>query len=116
MTENTAALRRGELDVVQVFEPFAEELISSGDGHVWYAAATRGPTSYTSFYTRRSTLTSRREELQKMVRGLYRTQKWLHASPPEAIARVIQPFFAAVPASLLQAAIARYLELSIWGR
>jgi len=115
MTENTAALRRGELDVVQVFEPFAEELISSGDGHVWYAAATRGPTSYTSFYTRRSTLTSRREELQKMVRGLYRTQKWLHASPPEALADVVQSFFPAVPARLLRAAIARYHALGIWG-
>ena len=115
MTENTAALRRGELDVVQVFEPFAEELISSGDGHVWYAAAPRGPTSYTSFYTRRSTLTSRREELQKMVRGLYRTQKWLHASPPEALADVVQSFFPAVPARLLRAAIARYHALGIWG-
>ena len=29
--------------------------------------------------------------------------------------RVIQSFFPAVPASLLQAAIARYLELGIWG-
>jgi NitT/TauT family transport system substrate-binding protein len=116
MAENVAALRRGELDVVQVFQPFAEELIAAGDGHVWYAAATRGPTSYTSFYARRTTLTARREELTKVVRGLYRTQKWLHASPPSAIADVIQPFFPAVPASLLQTAIARYLELGIWGR
>ncbi|MBV8506864.1 MAG: ABC transporter substrate-binding protein [Alphaproteobacteria bacterium] len=116
MAENVAALRRGELDVVQLFQPFAEELIAAGEGHVWYAAATRGPTSYTSFYTRRTTLTARREELKKVVRGLYRTQKWLHGSPPGAIAEVIQPFFPAVPASLLQAAIARYLELGIWGR
>jgi NitT/TauT family transport system substrate-binding protein len=116
MAENVAGLRRGEFDVVQLFQPFAEELIAAGEGHIWYAAATRGPTSYTSFYTRRTTLTARREELKKIVRGLYRTQKWLHASPPEAIARVIQPFFPAVPASLLQAAIARYLDLGIWGR
>jgi NitT/TauT family transport system substrate-binding protein len=116
MAENAAALRRGEFDVVQLFQPFAEELIAAGDGHVWHAAATRGPTSYTSFYTRRATLTARREELKKVVRGLYRTQRWLHASPPEAIAKVIQPFFPAIPASLLQAAIARYLELGIWGR
>ena len=116
MAENVAALRRGELDIVQLFQPFAEELIAGGDGHVWYAAATRGPTAYTSFYARRATLTARREELKKLVRGLYRTQKWLHASPPEAIGEVIQPFFPAVPAPLLQAAIARYLELGIWGR
>jgi NitT/TauT family transport system substrate-binding protein len=116
MAENVAALRCGEFDVVQLFEPFAEELIAAGDGHLWYAAAARGPTAYTSFYTPRTTLTPRREELKKLVRGLYRTQKWLHASPPKAIAEVIQPFFPAVPAPLLHAAIARYLEFGIWGR
>ena len=116
MADNAAALRRGEFDVVQLFQPFAEELIAAGDGHLWYAAATRGPTSYTSFYTRRTTLTARREELKKVVRGLYRTQKWLHASPADAIAQVIQPFFPAVPAALLEGAVTRYLELGIWGR
>ncbi len=115
MAENVAALRRSEFDVVQLFQPFAEELIAVGEGHIWYAAAARGPTSYTSFYARRRTLAARREELKEVVRGLYRTQKWLRASQPEAIAEVIQPFFPAVPASLLQAAIARYLELGIWG-
>src|SRR5438128_8623314 len=39
MADNVAALRRGELDVVQLFEPFAEELIAAGAGHLWHAAA-----------------------------------------------------------------------------
>jgi NitT/TauT family transport system substrate-binding protein len=116
MADNAAGLRRGEFDVVQLFQPFADELIAAGDGHIWYAAASRGPTSYTSFYTRRTTLAARREDLKKLIRGLYRTQKWLHASPPEAIADAVQSFFPAVPAPLLRAAIARYLELGIWGR
>jgi NitT/TauT family transport system substrate-binding protein len=116
MVENAAALRRGELDVVQLFEPFAEELVSSGGGHIWYAAASRGPTSYTSFYARRSTLAARRDELKKMVRALYRTQKWLHTGRPEPLADAVQSFFPALPASLLRAAVARYLEIGIWGR
>jgi NitT/TauT family transport system substrate-binding protein len=116
MAENVAALRRGELDVVQLFQPFAEEVVGAGDGHIWYAAATRGPTSYTSFYARRGTLAANRDELLKLVRGLYRTQKWVHASPPEALAEAVQSFFPAVPAPLLRAAIARYAELGIWGR
>jgi NitT/TauT family transport system substrate-binding protein len=116
MADNIAALRRGELDVVQLFEPFAEELIAAGDGHVWYAAATRGPTAYTSFYTRRSTLAGRRDELKTMVRGLYRTQKWLHAQPPKALADAVQSFFPSVAPSLLRGAAARYRELGIWGR
>ncbi len=116
MADNAAGLRRGDFDVVQLFQPLAEELIAAGDGHLWYAAATRGPTSYTSFYARRTTLTARREELKKVVRGLYRTQKWLHVSPPEALADAVQSFFPAVPAPLLCAAIARYCSLGIWGR
>jgi NitT/TauT family transport system substrate-binding protein len=116
MADNAAALRTGELDVVQLFQPFAEELIAAGEGHVWYAAATRGPTSYTSLYARRGTLTERRDELKKMVRGLYRTQKWLHANPPEALAEIVQSFFPSVAPPLLRAAVARYHELGIWGR
>ena len=116
MADNAAALRRGELDVVQLFEPFAEELIAAGEGHLWYAAATRGPTAYTSFYARRSVLAARRDELKKLVRGLYRTQKWLHTKPPEALAGAVQSFFPNVPPTLLRAAIARYQALGIWGR
>jgi NitT/TauT family transport system substrate-binding protein len=116
MADNAAALRRGELDVVQLFQPFAEELIAAGDGHIWYAAATRGPTSYTSFYARRSVLAGQRDELKKMVRGLYRTQKWLHSNPPEELAAAVQSFFPSAEPSLLRAAVARYHALGIWGR
>ena len=116
MADNAAALRRGELDVVQLFEPFAEELIASGAGHLWYAAATRGPTAYTSFYTRHGVIAARRHEMKGMVRGLYRTQKWLHTRPPEALADVVRSFFPDVTASLLRGAVARYRALGVWGR
>lgn len=116
MSENVAALRRGEIDVVQLFEPFAEELIASGDGHLWYAAAARGPTAYTSFYARRGFVGARREDCRKLVRALYRTQKWLHATPPETLAEAVRPFFPQVPADRLTGAIARYRALGIWGK
>jgi NitT/TauT family transport system substrate-binding protein len=115
MAENMAALRRGAVDVVQLFQPLAEELIASGEGHLWYAAADRGPCSYTTFYARRPTVAAKREEMRRLVRGLYRTQKWLHAAPPEALAETVQPYFAAVPQALLRAAVARYGALGIWG-
>jgi len=116
MAENVVALRQGEVDVVQLFEPFAEELIAAGAGHLWHAAADRGPTAYTSFYARRSVLAARRDEMKKLVRGLYRTQKWLHAQPPEALADAVQSFFPRVPPTLLRGAVARYHALGIWGR
>jgi NitT/TauT family transport system substrate-binding protein len=115
MPENMRALRSGALDVVQLFEPFAEELIASGEGHLWYAAADRGPCSYTSFYARRGTIAAKRDEMLKLVRALYRTQKWLHRQSPEALADVVAPYFPAVPRPLLTAALARYRDLGIWG-
>jgi NitT/TauT family transport system substrate-binding protein len=115
MSENMAALRRGDLDVIQVFQPLAEELIAGGQGHLWYAAADRGPCSYTSFYARRSVLAGKRDEMLKLVRALYRTQKWLHREPPAALAEAVRPYFPSVPQPLLIAAIARYRTLGIWG-
>jgi len=116
MADNTAALRYGEIDVVQLSQPLAEELIASGQGHLWYAAANRGPCSYTTFYTRHSILNAKRAELLKLVRGLYRTQKWLHRVLPDTLADVIRPYFPAVPMPLLCAAVARYRALGVWGR
>jgi NitT/TauT family transport system substrate-binding protein len=116
MADNLAALRRGEVDVVQLFQPFVEELVEAGDGHIWYAAAMRGPTSYTTFYARRATLAAKHDELKKLVRALYRTQKWLYANPPEALADAVQTYFPNVPAGLLRAAVARYRDLGIWGK
>ena|SRR5579884_4154437 len=116
MGENAAALVRGDIDVVQLFQPLAEDLITSGRGHLWYAAADRGPCSYTSFYTRRTILAAKRDELVKLVRALYRTQRWLHREPPDVLAGVVQPYFPSVPLPLLQAAVARYRGLGVWGR
>jgi NitT/TauT family transport system substrate-binding protein len=116
MPDNMTALRGGALDVVQLFQPFAEELIASGAGHLWYAAADRGPCSYTSFYARRSTIAAKRDEMVKLVRALYRTQKWLHLQTPDALAEIVTPYFPNAPRPLLVAALRRYYELGIWGR
>ena len=116
MSENMAALRAGRADVVQLFQPLAEALIAEGSGHLWYAAATRGPCSYTTFYARRGTLRTKRDELARLVRGLYRTQKWLHGAGAEAIFAAIRPYFPNEPEDLLRAAISRYQAFGIWGR
>lgn len=116
MAENTAALLAGTVDVVQLFEPFVSRLLAAPGCHVWYAQASRGPTSYTSFYTRRGLLTERRDELQRMVRAIYRTQLWTAAAAPAAIAEAVQPWFTDVPPAILVAACGRYQALGIWGR
>jgi NitT/TauT family transport system substrate-binding protein len=116
MAENMAALRAGTIDVVQLFEPLVQELLADGSGHLWYAAASRGPCSYTTFYARRGLLETKHDELRRLVRGLYRTQKWLHAQPVEALVEVVRSYFPAVPQPRLHAALSRYKSLGIWGR
>jgi NitT/TauT family transport system substrate-binding protein len=116
MADNMAALRAGSVDVVQLFEPLAAELIADGAGHLWYAAANRGPCSYTTFYARRGVIAAKRDELRRLVRGLYRTQKWLHAQPVETLADAVASYFPALPRARLVAALGRYRALGIWGR
>ena len=114
MAENTAALRAGTLDAIQVFQPYAEELLRSGAGHVWYAAANRGLTAYTTLVTRRPLLIERRDELAAMVRAMHRTLRWIAATPGQEIAAALGSFFPAVPAEIYAAAIDRYRALGLY--
>jgi NitT/TauT family transport system substrate-binding protein len=116
MTENVAMLRRGEIDAVQIFEPFVDDLLADGSGYIWYAAADRGETSYTTFYARRDVIIARREELRRMVRAIYRIQKWLHAASALEVGKVVATYFPAVPDERLAAAIGRYQRLGVWSR
>lgn len=115
MAENAAALREGRLDAVQVFQPHAEQLLRSGAGHLWYAAADRGLTAYTTLVTRRSVLTARREELAAMVRAMYRSLRWLSVTPGIEIARALHSFFPDVPTAIFAGAMDRYRELGLYG-
>ncbi len=115
MAENEAALRDGTLDAVQVFQPYAEHLLRDGAGHMLYAAASRGPCSYTTLYTTRNTLEEQRDSLLAMTRAIYRMQKWLHGSSDETVADTVASFFPGLDRDVLTAIIARYRELGIWG-
>lgn len=116
MGENETALREGKVDAVQVFQPHAERLISTGAGHVWYAAADRGLTAYTTLVTRRGVLDSRADELARMIRGVDETLKWFAVTPSFEIADAVQSFFPDVPRDLFAACIDRYRALNLWGR
>ena len=114
MARNVEALRAGEVDVIQVFEPFPSLLLADKAAYVWYAAAQRGPTSYTTFYTRRGTLTKRRGELLRMVRAIARTETWVASASGAEIAATIAPYFSDLPRPILEAACTRYKALEIW--
>jgi NitT/TauT family transport system substrate-binding protein len=114
MEENEAALRAGAVDAIQVFQPYAERLIASGAGHVWYAAASRGRTAYTTLVTRRAVLAERADELLKMTRALHRTLGWFARTPAAEIAKALKSFFPDVPSEIFAACIDRYLAIELW--
>lgn len=115
MTDNVAALRDGSLDVAQLFEPFVETALATAGGYVWYPASARGRTSYTVFATTRDRLAANPEPLRRMVRAIYRTQRWVAAEPPERLAEAIASYFPALDRGVLSRALARYKGQGAWG-
>ncbi len=114
MAESVAALADGSLDVAQLFEPFVEEAVAAG-GHVWLPASARGRTSYTAFVANRARLDRDPEPFARMVRAIYKTQRWVAAAPPQALAATIADYFPALDRGVLTRALARYKEQGVWG-
>jgi len=114
MAANADALRAGAVDVIQVFQPYAQMLVDEGAGHLWYAAADRGHTSYTTFNTTRGYIARHPEVVHGMTRAMYRTQKWIAAHGPDDLARVIGPYFPDVPGPTLAACCRGYRATGLW--
>lgn len=116
MADNLRALRDGEIDCVQLFEPYVEEALGAGIGHIWYRASARGRTTYTAFVADRERLAREPEPFRAMVRAIWRTQQWLQAQSAESIAAAIAAFFPELDPGLLARALARYAAQGVWGR
>jgi NitT/TauT family transport system substrate-binding protein len=114
MAENEAALRAGSLDAIQVFQPFAERLVQSGAGHIWYAAANRGLTAYTTLVTRRDVLANQRDDLLRVTRAVAKTLTWFDKTPAPEIAKLLGPYFPDVPTELFAQCIDRYRSVKLW--
>ncbi len=53
MASNLEAVRNRQLDLAQMFEPYASMALRTGAGDILYAATRRGPTVYTTFLATR---------------------------------------------------------------
>ncbi len=116
MAENVAALRAGRVDVIQVFEPYAAQLEMDGAGHVWRAAAGRGPTAYTTFNTTRRFLAQQPDTALRMCRAMHRTQKWIAGHDGRQLAVAVAAYFPDLATPVLARALERYRTLGIWNR
>lgn len=114
MAENTAALRAGDVDVIQVFEPYARNLVDEGAGHVWYAAAARGPAAYTTLNSTREFLAREPDTALKMTRAMYRTQKWIAAHDGGDLAEAVADYLPHIAPRTLAGCCAGYKAAGLW--
>jgi NitT/TauT family transport system substrate-binding protein len=116
MAGNLEALRDGELDVAQMFEPYASMALQAGIGNILYAASTRGPTVYTTFLATRGSIERNRTAFAGMIRAVRRLQSWLYDHSAEELADVVAPFYQNVARDLLANSIRRYRDAGLWAR
>ena len=114
MGENAAALRAGDVDVIQVFHPYARTLVDEGAGHVWSRAADRGLACYTTLNTTRAFAKSNPELLSALTRAVYRAQKWIATHDGNALAKVIASYLPDVPPDVLAACCEEYKSSGVW--
>jgi NitT/TauT family transport system substrate-binding protein len=114
MAENLDALRNGELDVAQMFEPYAAMALRAGIGTILYAASIRGPTVYTTFLATRDSIERNHAAFAAMVRAVRRMQSWLGDHGSEELAAVVAPFYPDVASDLLTSSLRRYHEAGVW--
>jgi len=116
MAEQLDALRNGEIDVTQLFEPYVSLALRSAAGDILYAASSRGPTSYTTFLTTRDSIDKNRTAFAAMVRATRRTLAWVAEHSAEELAAAVASFYPDVPHEILASSLRRYRDADLWAR
>lgn len=116
MADNYAALRAGELDVMQAFEPFVSMAEQDRAGDVLYAASSRGPTVYTAFIATRHAVARHRDAFAAMTRAIATIERWLYANGADALADAAASFFPDIRKPLLARSLKRYCDAGLWAR
>lgn len=115
--EAIAAFRAGQGDYLEQPQPVVEELVAAGAAHVVASMGeATGPVPFTSYMTTPAFLAREPEVVRAFTRAVYRTQRWLAAQGPPAIAAAIAPTFATTRLPILERAVARYQGQGTWAR
>jgi len=114
MAEHLTALRKGELDVAQLFEPYASFALRPGTCDILYAASKRGPTTYTTFLTTRDSIRRNRAAFGAVVRATRRTLRWIAEQGTEELADAVTSFYPDIPRDILTSSLRRYRDAGLW--
>ena len=114
MQENLDALVRGELDVIQVFEPYVSLALANDDIEVVHAASQRGYTAYTTFISTFEGMQRNHAGFEAMILAIEKFGPWLAAHGPAELARVVKSFYPHVSLDILTACLTRYHAAKLW--
>jgi NitT/TauT family transport system substrate-binding protein len=114
MQENLDALIRGELDVIQVFEPYVSLALAHEDLEVVHAASHRGYTAYTTFISTFEGMQRNHAGFEAMILAIEKFGPWLAAHGPAELARVVKSFYPHVSLDILTACLTRYHAAELW--
>ena len=114
MKENTTFFKNGELDVVQVFEPYAQELIEAG-GHIWHRFSTRGDIAFTTFYATRGFIDENRSACRALINAMNKSLAKIHDSTAKEISDSVRPlYFPNLSSDSFEYIINQYKESNLW--
>lgn len=116
MPQQLQAIKDGDLDVGQFFEPYVSQALAEEAGRLLYAACDRGPTVYTTFICSRDGLARRRDAFAGLTRALQILQDWIAVHGAAELAHITAPFFPDIPSTLFRSSIERYCLDCIWAR
>lgn len=114
MAENLESLRQGELDVAQMFEPYASMAVRQGIGNILHAASGRGATSYTTLIATREGIARKQPALAALVRAIGHTRTWILSHGADELATVVAPYFPSILREDLASAYDRYRQAGLW--
>lgn len=114
MAENLDALRNGEIDVAEMFEPYASIAVREGFD-ILHAASGRGETSYTTFLTLKPLIARNKDAFAAMQRAMLAMRGWLDAHSGRELADVVaSTYYPSLDHADLAAALTRYKAADIW--
>lgn len=114
MQENLDALLRGELDVIQVFEPYVSLALAHEGLEVVHAASQRGYTAYTTFISTFEGMQRNHAAFEAMILAIEQFKPWLAAHGPDELARVVKPFYPHLDIDVLTQCLRRYHAADLW--
>ena len=114
MQDNLAALVRGELDVIQVFEPYVSEALVHEDLEVVHAASQRGYTAYTTFISTFEGMKRNHAGFEAMIAAIEQFRPWLVEHGPAELARVVKSFYSHLSLETLTQCLTRYHAAELW--